>query len=156
MANLNIYVQNTDQKPIPQAEVQGTGTGIDPIGLSGPFDFTKYTSSTGEISVGLTYLDTYNISVIVSATGYYAQNGTVQTGAITGDYNQTFTLTPISISAPPPPGQGLLAYIENFFASISNSWQSSASSGNTMMTVIVVVVIAIVIIIGLIFAMRVV
>lgn len=156
MANLNIYVQDTNQKPIAQAEVQGTGTGTDPVGLTGPLDFTKYTSSAGQISVGLVYLDSYNISVIVSAAGYYALSGTVQTGAITGDYNQTFTLTPVSITTPPPPGQGPLAYIENFFASILSSWQSMASSGNSIMTVIVIVVIAIAVIVGLVFAMRVV
>ena len=155
MANLVIHVRDTNGESISQAEVKGTGTGTDPIGISGPLDFTKYTSSTGQIIVGLTYLDTYHVSVLISAAGYYTLSGTVQTGAITGDYNQTFTLTPLS-SGLPPPGQGAPAYVSGFFAEIANWFQSAASSGNTMMTVIVIVVIAIVLIIGLLIVMKVV
>ena len=155
MANLIIHVLDTAGNPISQAEVQGTGTGTDPIGISGPLDFTKYTSSTGQITVGLVYLDTYNVSVLISAAGYNALSGTVQTGAITGDYNQTFTLTPLSVNLPPP-GQGAPAYVSGFFAEIENWFQSASSSGNAIMTVIVIVVIAIVLIIGFLFVMKVV
>ena len=127
------------QRGIASAEVTGKGQGHGGlIGNTYSISFVDYTDSSGYIHVDASYLDNYDVSIVVTATGYHSLTETFTTGGLTGNYNQTFSLTPSNKSA--PPGQGAGAELTGFFNQISNQLAGQAGAMGTSFDIIFVAI----------------
>ena len=87
MSSLIIHAVTSAKTGIANAEVKITLTQHSILG-SGTQNYTKYTNSSGTVSIPLTDFDSYQFNYIITANGYYTQTGNGSTGMITGNYNQ--------------------------------------------------------------------
>lgn len=132
-----------------EVKVTGQGHGYDPFSPTYNVAWTNYTNSSGQCFFTLNLLDSYNITIDITAGGYYSASSTVSTGSITGNFYKTISLTPVS-SGGPPPGQGLGASIAQFFAELGNL-TATAHAGGIMFEIGLGIVAVIIVAIAIIF-----
>ena len=129
------FIDIESQRGISSVDVTGKGQGHGGIlGNTYPISFDDYTNSTGYIHVDASYLDNYDVSIVAVASGYHALTETFTTGGLTGNYNQTFSLTPNNQAA--PPGQGGLAQLTGYFDQLNNYIAGSAGAMGTSFDII--------------------
>ena len=133
---------------IGSALVKGAGQGHGGIvGNTYAISFDDYTANNGQIVVDADYSDNYDISVVITASGYHALTESFTTGGMFGNFSKTFSLTPSKQAA--PPGQGLSALFSGAFAQLSDliAGQSGAMGTEFAIILIALAIIAIAIVI---------
>ena len=130
---------------IGSALVKGAGQGHGGIlGNTYAISFSDYTNNEGRIYVDADFSDNYDISVVITASGYHALTESFTTGGMTGNFYKTFSLTPQSQAA--PPGQGSQALFTGTLAGLSDliAGQSGAMGPEFAIILIAIAIIAIV------------
>ena len=133
---------------IGSALVKGSGQGHGGIlGNTYAISFSDYTNNEGRIYVDADFSDNYDISVVITASGYHALTEAFTTGGMTGNFYKTFSLTPHSQAA--PPGQGSQALFTGTLAGLSDliAGQSGAMGPEFAIILIAIAIIAIAIVI---------
>ena len=133
---------------IGSALVKGAGQGHGGIvGNTYPISFDDYTANNGQIVVDANYSDNYDISVVITASGYHALTESFTTGGMFGNFSKTFSLTPSKQAA--PPGQGSTALFSGALAQLSDliAGQSGAMGTEFAIILIALAIIAIAIVV---------
>ena len=133
---------------IGSAFVKGAGQGHGGIvGNTYAISFSDYTANNGQIVVDANYSDNYDISVVITASGYHTLTESFTTGGMFGNFTKTFSLTPSKQAA--PPGQGSTALFTGALAGLSDliAGQSGAMGTEFAIILIALAIIAIAIVI---------